>query len=116
MDEVERADRILARLADDPKIQKVVSEAHLFSELREQPGWQRLYERVAADKSKVMRQMAARLMGPKSRWPTPEEIAYHRGFYQGATFVLAHPEHAERNLQKAADAAWLMTLEEDDAA
>ena len=45
--------------------------------------------------------------------PTPEEIAYHRGFYEGAFFVLVHPEVAEENLEKAARTAWRLYGDDD---
>ena len=111
MDEVSRADRILAELSDDPRVAQVVADAHLFDELRSNPGWQRLFDRVAARKAKWMSSLCTRLMGPQKLWPKPEEIAYYQGFFQGAVWVLAHPEHAERNLERAAERAWMMRLE-----
>lgn len=111
--ETERAARIADRLVQEPKIAKIVSDARLFDALRSDPGWQRLFERVNARKGRWMDTIMQRFMGPKSRWPEPEEIAYHQGFYQGAIFVLSHPEYAEANLERAARLAWVMTYEDD---
>lgn len=112
--EVERANRISDHLLrTNPKIAQVAADARLFDSLRTSPGWQRLYEHVQAKQGKWMQSILSRLMGPKKRWPEPEEIAYHQGFYQGAIFVLAHPEHAEANLERAARVAWAMTYEDD---
>lgn len=59
-----------------------------------------------------MQSILKRLMGPQKNWPSTEEIAYHKGFYEGAIFVLAHPEHAEQNLEKAARIARVLTEED----
>lgn len=114
MNDVERANRIAARLASDPRIAKIVGDARLFDSLKQDLGWQRLFERVQARKARWMETINNRFMGPKKYWPEPEEIAYHQGFYQGAVFVLAHPEHAEANLERAAKLAWMMTYEDDN--
>lgn len=114
--EVERANRIADRLVKtNPKVAQIVADARLFDRLRSDPGWQRLYEHVQAKQGRWMQTVLKRLMGPKKHWPEPEEIAYYQGFYQGAIFVLAHPEHAEANLERAASVAWAMAYEEDQA-
>lgn len=112
--DLERANRIAERLRSDPRIAKVVDDARVFDELRMAPGWQRLFGRVRAKKERWMDGINARFMGPKKNWPEPEEIAYYQGFYQGAVFVLAHPEHAEASLERAARLAWNMTYEDDE--
>lgn len=112
--EVDRADRILALLSRDAKVQKVVADARLYDSLRENPAWKRLFDMVATKRSRWMEEVASRFMRPQRFWPKPEEIAYYQGFYQGAFFVLAHPEHAERNLEKVARVAWAMTLEGEE--
>jgi hypothetical protein len=78
------------------------------------PGWQRLYEMVRNDQERVYAKISKRVLGPEKNWPTPAEVAYYRGFYQGAIFVLSHPEHAERNLEQAAKAAWTMYGDESN--
>lgn len=112
MNDVERANRVLEIAAKDPKIQQVIADARMYDALRENPGWRRLFDVVAAQKGKWMQTLAKRLMyGPK---PTPEEIAYYRGYYEGAYFVLVHPEVAEANLEKAAKIAWTLAGDDDD--
>lgn len=112
--DLERANRIAERIKRDPRIAQVVADAQAFDALRLDPGWQRLYNRVVARKARWMERVMLLFMGPKKHWPEPEEIAYYQGFYQGAVFVLAHPEHAEANLERAARLAWMMTYEDDD--
>lgn len=107
-EDVARANRIVEKLAQNPRISQIVADARLFDHLREDPAWQRLYSMVQADADKTMSKLSRRVLGPAKNWPTPDEVAYYRGFYQGAIFVLSHPEHAERNLEQAAKAAWAM--------
>ena len=105
---------VVERMLRDPKVAKIVHDARLFNDLRENPGWKRLFEVVSARKAKWMDSVSQRFMGPKKYWPAPEEIAYYQGFYQGAVFVLAHPEHAEANLERAARVAWALTQDEPE--
>ena len=114
MNDTERANRVLERAARDPKMQQVIADARLYDGLREHPGWSRLFEMVSAKKGKWMDSITKRLMGAKSQWPEPEEIAYHRGFYEGAFFVLVHPEVAEQNLERAARVAWRLYGDDDN--
>lgn len=106
LSDTERANRVLEHVSKDPKMSQVVADARLYDSLRENPGWRRLYETVSIKKGKWMDSITKRLMGPKKQWPEPEEIAYYRGFYEGAFFVLVHPEVAEQNLERAARVAW----------
>lgn len=106
-----RADRILAELADDPKVQAVAADARMFSELRDQPGWQRLYSLVKGKRDRWMLSVAKEFMAEPERWPKPMEINFHRGYYFGALWIVSHPEQAERTLERTARRAWLMTLE-----
>ena len=114
MNETERASRIADRLLrDNPKVAQVVADARIFDKLRTDPAWQRLFEHVSAKRDRWMKTILDRFMGQKRFWPEPEEIAYHKGFYEGAVFVLAHPEHAEKRLEQAARIAWAMSYEDD---
>lgn len=114
-DEVAKADQIVdLLLKGNPKIHQVVADARMFDGLREQPGWQRLYSMVVAKQDKWMQDISKRLMGPKKRWPDSDEIAYHQGFFQGALFVLAHPEYAEKNLERSARLAWNLYGDDND--
>lgn len=116
MEDVERSEeiaaRVLAEAAKNPKIQQVVADARMFDALRENPGWRRLFDIVAAHKAKWMNELARRMMyGPK---PSSEEIAYHRGWIEGGYFVLVHPEVAEQNLERAAQLAWRLYGENNE--
>lgn len=113
-DDVERANEIVERMLREPRVQKIVADARLFDSLRENPAWQRLFQMVQSRKRKWMEDIASRLITPGAKPPTPEEIAYYQGFYQGAVFVLAHPEHAEKNLERAARVAWAMNSGDDE--
>jgi len=91
-----------------------VADARLYDSLREQPGWRRLHEMVEAKRERWMVGIAHRFMGPQKDWPRPEEIAYYQGYYFGALWVVRHPERAERNLERVAQAAWAMNWGEED--
>ena len=110
--ELNVADMVADRMRQDPKVAKIVADAHLFDGLKEHQGWKRLYERVMAQKDRYMLEIAKRLIRPGAQPPSSEEIAYQQGFYQGAVWLVSHPALAEQNLERAARLAWLMTLEE----
>ncbi len=118
MDPEELADFVVERAKADPKVQRIVEDVKLFDGLREHQGWRRLYERVKADRERFLLGLARRLLsGDKV---DQQEIDFHRGFYQGAFWVLGHPEQAENSLERAARQAYLalqleLTSEEDGA-
>lgn len=112
--ELDRANAIVERIAKDPRVQQIIADARMFDELRTHPAWARLYDMVRADQDRVYGKLAKRFLKRSELWPTPEEIAYYRGFYTGAVFVLSHPEHAEANLEKAAKVAWTLYGDEED--
>lgn len=104
----ELADFMAARAKQQPKVQQVIREARLYDSLRENEAWQRLAQRVRDSRDGFLASLARRLMsGGKV---SPEEIAYMRGFYYGARWIIEHPEKAEESLERAARAAWRMTL------
>lgn len=107
--EDEVADLVVDRMRRDQKVATIVADAQMFDDLRTHPGWRRLFNRVQADKSKYAGELARRMMGPKSRRPTDEEIAYQQGFYAGAHWIVSHPDKAMENLERTARIAWLMT-------
>ena|SRR5215471_6076733 len=113
----ERADQILAELAKDPHAMRTAADARLFGELREQPGWQRLYSMVQAKKQGWLGFLAREFMRAPEYWPKPMEIQFYRGYYTGAWWIVAHPEVAERNLERLARREWALGLlkEETDA-
>lgn len=110
MDEQEIADFLAKRALEDPKVQQIVANAHLFDELKRSPAWAKLYELAKKQNLKVKAVLAERLW--KGEKLTPEEVAYQKGFYQGCIWVLAHPEHAERSLETAARAAYLLSYDD----
>lgn len=110
LDELTIADFLRDRALSDPKVQRIVADVRLFEGLKENPGWRRLYEKVASDKERYLSGLSRRMMAGEKI--PPEEIAYHRGFYQGAIWVLAHPEVAEKNLERAARMAYVLAAEE----
>lgn len=88
----------------DPRVQRIVQDAHLFDGLREHAGWRRLLELVQGDKSRFLGNIARRLMSGQE--VSQREIDFHRGFYAGAQWIIERPEEAEANLEKAARWAW----------
>lgn len=110
---------IAARMKADPRVRAVVEDARAFDELKETTGWKRLAERVKRDKDRYMAGLAARLMGGKP--VSPEELAFHRGFYAGADWIIGHPEKAMESLERAASHAHtllqveLLKQEEDES-
>lgn len=108
--EMTAADLVAERMKKDPKVQAVVAEAHLFDGLRQDPGWKRLFEVVVRDKKRVTDELARRMMAGQQI--PPEEVEFYRGFYRGAVYVLMHPEVAEKNLERAANVAWLLAQKE----
>jgi hypothetical protein len=97
-------------MRENPKVKKVVDEAHLFDGLKENTGWRRLYERVLGHEKRWMEGIASRLMrGEKIE---SSEIDFRRGFYQGARYVVEHPAQAEAALEMAAQEAWKMVRRE----
>lgn len=108
--ELSVADFVAEQMRKDPKIQRIVADAHLFDDLRQSQGWKRLYEKVVVDKQRVTNDLARRLM--QGRKVSAEEVAYYRGFYQGAVYVLEHPAQAERSLERAASVAWALVQNE----
>jgi hypothetical protein len=112
-EELTVAGLVVERMKQSPGVRIVVNDAHLFDDLQAMPGWKRLYDRVKADKARVMEGVAERLMRGKKI--TPEEIEFYRGFYQGAVFVLEHPAQAEKNLERVARAAWLLVQSASEA-
>lgn len=112
----DRLDRVANEILKDPRIQNIVKDARLFDSLRENEAWKRLHQMVEAKREKWMRGVTLRFMGPKRNWPAPEEIAYYQGFYEGAIYVLRHPEHAEKSLERAATMAWALAQAETEEA
>lgn len=108
--ELEIADFIAERARRNPQVQHAIHEVQMFDGLTDQPGWKRLYDKITNDKDTFLSSLAKRLIrGGKT---TDEEIAFMRGFYSGATWVVSYPLEAEKSLETAARIAWLLAQEE----
>jgi hypothetical protein len=112
VDEEQIADWIAKKALQDPNVQKIVANARLFDALRRDPAWIKLYELAKKQKATFFDNITRRLWQTPSDIPSREEIEYHKGFYMGCIWVLAHPEYAEASLEKAARAAY--ALSQDD--
>lgn len=84
-----------------------MEDVRAFDGLREHVGWRRLLNKVGADRDGFLIGVAKRLMA--GFVVDQREIDFHRGFYEGALFVLEMPEKAEENLEAAARRAYAMT-------
>lgn len=104
------ADLVAERAKKNPKVRQTIRDAHLFDSLKESEAWKRLAELVRADRERFFAKIAKRLM--RGEPVSKEEIDFHRGFYQGAEWVIGHPEEAEASLERAARRAWRMAQEE----
>ncbi len=110
--ENEVADFLAEQAMKDPNVRRIVQDARDYDELKKSPAWRKLYERIVADKEGFLDDLARRLMaGGKT---TEEEIAFMRGFYQGAVWVVKHPAVAEKNLERAATTAWALLSQYED--
>lgn len=97
------------KLETDPKFRVIAEDARIFGELMEQPGWQRLIERIEREKDEYLHDIARRLLdGRKEIAVDQREIDFMAGFYKGALYVLKHPEVAEKSFTKAAHLAWVL--------
>jgi len=104
------ADFVAEKAKKDPKVRQTIRDAHLFDSLKSHEGWKRLAEHVRADRERFLMRLAKRLMS--GQVVDQREIDYQRGFYQGAEWVIGHPEEAEASLERAARRAWRMAQDE----
>lgn len=121
LDEFETADLIaswlLKKAKTDERIQTIIYNVQVFEDLKTHPAWRKLRELADKEKAKWMNRFTKRLWAyPEGDLPTPEEIVFHKGFFQGCVWVLAHPEMAEASLESAARAAWLIASGDQDEA
>jgi hypothetical protein len=107
----ELTDLVAKRAKENPRVQAIVDEARLYDGLKENEAWQRLARRVNDQRERFTIGIARRLMSGQK--VSDEEIAYNRGFYYGAEWILKHPEEAEKSLEHAALGAWRMLLLEE---
>ncbi len=82
----------------------MISDVRKLDHLRDDPGWQTLKRRVAEQKDRFMLGIARGLMAGKM--PKPEEVAYRRGYFQGALDTVEAPEKVAQSLERAAIEAY----------
>lgn len=101
-------------MAKSPGTARIVQDAQLYDELKQHPAWRRLHEHVEADEDRFFGTLSRRLMAGED--VSQREIDFHRGWYRACKWLLAHPEQAMDNLEKAAKSALLlMELELEQA-
>lgn len=98
----------MQRAKRDPAVQRIVDDVRLFDGLHEHAGWRRLREIVKDNKSRFLRRLAERLMAGQK--VESDEIAFHRGFYFGAEWIIGHPEEAIKSLEDAARKAYRQVM------
>jgi len=104
------ADFVAEKAKKDPRVRETIRDAHLYDSLKEHEGWQRLRQHAEGDRERFFVKLAKRLM--RGDIPPAEEVAFHRGFYQGVEWILGHPEEAEASLELAARRAYRMAQQE----
>lgn len=82
-----------------------------FGSLREHIGWQRLRKRVEAQKEAWIRKLGGRFA--RGEEVPQRQIDYDRGWYDGAMYVLRHPEMSEEALESALLTAWALRSGEE---
>ena len=114
----EIAQFVADRAKENPSVRKVIEDVKLFDGLQEQVGWKRLREIVRAERDSFLTSFAKSLWSGKE--VDPVELAYFRGFYKGAEWIIETPEKVEAGLEAAASRAWreaqLMAAQEAEEA
>lgn len=106
---METEDRVLEEARNDPAVAPRMHEWLQLQELKDNPGWQYLGERMKTLAESTTKKLARRLLaGDKV---DPEEIAFQRGFIKAAEFLVAYPERFERDLERAAEQAYVRAQE-----
>jgi hypothetical protein len=91
-------------------VRALVEESRDFDMLRQQEGWRKLAARIEDKRESWMTAFARRLMAGEKI--DPEQLAYMRGYFSGAEFVVKHPDVAYASLERSARLAWAMALEQ----
>lgn len=91
------------------RLDRLRQEVEAFGSLREHVGWQRLLKRTIAQKEEWFEKLARKIA---SGQPLDEkfqrQVDYDRGWYDGAIYVLRHPELSEEALESALAVAWAL--------
>jgi len=82
----------------------LAERAAKLGELKRHPSWAVLKEILEAKKERRFAHFARELMA--GREPVDQrKLDFERGFWAGITYILANPEHAEREFEKAVEKA-----------
>lgn len=111
MGEIE--DRILEEVRSDPLVTKRLEEIPLherltLQDLQQNEGWQLQRERFARFKDLATEKLSKRIM--RGDTPSPEEIAFQRGYIAATEDIFDWPERVETDLGNAALRAWERAL------
>ena len=101
---------ILEQAAKDPKVRAIGSDAILFDELSQHPGWRKLRERVLEEREKYTRHLGARLLAGTPIEEVQRNIDFNRGWYSALEWFTGVPEHAMESFEKAAQRAFQLTV------
>ena len=95
-------------MLEDPKVQAIATDARLFSDLVDQPGWRRLRTKFQDEYEEYCNALGRRLMNGA---PIPqEEILWHRAWFQALEWFTGTPEMAMGNLEAAARRAYALAV------
>lgn len=97
--------------AKDPDIAQMLADVRNLDHLQQDAGWQTLFRRITEQKATFMLGIARGLMAGK--FPDKEELAYRRGYFQGALDTVSAPATAAESLERAALAAYRKALREE---
>ena len=112
MPDPEKVAEFAADLArSDPEIARKIQDVKNLDHLRDDAGWQSLYKRVLEQRGAFMIGIARGLMAGK--FPDREEVAYRRGFFEGALATVQAPASVAESLERAAIAAYRKALREE---
>lgn len=95
----------------DPDVALLIADVKNLDHLQQDPGWQTLFRRVTEQKAKFMLSVARGLMA--GRFPDKEELAFKRGYFQGALDTVSVPTSVAESLERAAIAAYRKALREE---
>jgi hypothetical protein len=108
-------DKVAAFAADlarsDPDVALLISDVKKLDHLQNDGGWQTLLNRIIEQRGRFMIGIARGLMAGK--FPDREELAYRRGYFQGALDTVQTPLKVAESLEQAAIAAYRKAVREE---
>jgi hypothetical protein len=88
------------------RLEALREEVEQFGSLKEQVGWQRLRQRVEAQRDKWINDLGRKLS--RGEEPNQRQIDYDRGWYDACMWLVRHPEISEEHLAQALATAWAL--------